>query len=36
VAIPIVTIGAMIFIASTTSGLYGVGIAAVSMLATVA
>ncbi len=36
VVVPIVTIGAMIFIANFTSGLYGVGIAAVSMLATVA
>jgi K(+)-stimulated pyrophosphate-energized sodium pump len=36
VVVPIVTIGGMIFIANATSGLYGVGIAAVSMLATVA
>ncbi len=36
VVIPIFTIGAMIFVANLTSGLYGVGIAAVSMLATVA
>ncbi|MBS3939740.1 MAG: sodium-translocating pyrophosphatase [Actinobacteria bacterium] len=36
VAIPIATIAGMIWVASTTSGLYGVGIAAVSMLATVA
>jgi K(+)-stimulated pyrophosphate-energized sodium pump len=36
VVVPIVTIAAMIFIANATSGLYGVGIAAVSMLATVA
>jgi K(+)-stimulated pyrophosphate-energized sodium pump len=36
VAVPIATIAGMIFIANATSGLYGVGIAAVSMLATVA
>jgi K(+)-stimulated pyrophosphate-energized sodium pump len=36
VVIPIVTICAMIFVANWQSGLYGVGIAAVSMLATVA
>jgi K(+)-stimulated pyrophosphate-energized sodium pump len=36
VVVPIVTISGMIFIANATSGLYGVGIAAVSMLATVA
>ncbi len=36
VVIPIVTIGSMIFVANWQSGLYGVGIAAVSMLATVA
>ncbi|TVR34286.1 MAG: sodium-translocating pyrophosphatase [Nitriliruptor sp.] len=36
VVVPILTIATMIFIANFTSGLYGVGIAAVSMLATVA
>jgi K(+)-stimulated pyrophosphate-energized sodium pump len=35
VAIPVITIGAIIFIASHFAGLYGVGIAAVGMLATV-
>ncbi len=36
VAVPIATIGGMIYVANAASGLYGVGIAAVSMLATVA
>lgn len=35
VAIPVITIAAIIFIASSFAGLYGVGIAAVGMLATV-